>query len=411
VLQAGILVNAFGNGAANPFLLLYFHEVRGIPLAVAGLASAVAAATALGAALASGPLADRFGGRATLALGLLLSTSAFALYPLVREGWQAVALAALGGSGVGTWLTGQSALLATLVSPEQRPLAFAQQRVFANVGLGLGGAVGGLLVTTSNPETFTTLFLLNAATFVAFGLFVTRVPDSQRRPRGETAGSYGLALRDRPFVGLLAVNYLYVAAAVALLVGLFPVYAKQEADLSEDAIGLLFLFNSLLIIGAQVRVASSQGGKRRMRALALMGLLFACSWALVLAGGLVGGGLVALALLTTAIAVFSFGECLYDTVQGPLTADLAPEGSTGRYMALSGFSWQLGFITGPAIGAVILGAAPHALWIVAAVACCVAAVASLHLERRLPDRVRRTPVVRAAPTGAPRRRRAATSSR
>lgn len=407
VLQVGILLNAFGNGAANPFLLLYFHEVRGIPLAVAGLASAVAAATALAASLASGPLADRFVGRATLALGLVLSTAAFALYPLVREGWHAVALAVLGGGGVGTWLTGQSALLAALVSPEQRPLAFAQQRVFANVGLGLGGAVGGLLVTTTNPATFTTLFVLNAATFVAFGLFVSRVPESRRRSPGATVGSYRLALRDRPFVGLLVVNYVYVAAAIALLVGLFPVYAKQEAGLSEDAIGLLFLLNSLLIIGAQVRVASGQAGKRRMRAFAGMGVLFACAWMLVLAGGLSGGGRVALAALTSAIVVFSLAECLYDSVQGPLTADLAPDGATGRYMGLNGFSWQLGFITGPAVGAVILGTAPHTLWVVAAAACLVAAAAALRLEQRLPDGVRRTP----ASSAVFRRRRAATSSR
>jgi MFS family permease len=116
VLQTGILLNAFGNGAANPFLLLYLHEVRGIPLAVAGLASAVAAASALAASLASGALADRIGGRLTLVFGLALSTAAFALYPLVREGWHAVVLAVLGGAGVGTWLTGQSALLAKLRS-------------------------------------------------------------------------------------------------------------------------------------------------------------------------------------------------------------------------------------------------------------------------------------------------------
>ena len=67
--------------------------------------------------------------------------------------------------------------------------------------------------------------------------------------------------------------------------------------------------------------------------------------------------------------VFSLGECLYDAVQGPLTADLAPEGRIGRYMAVSGFSWQLGFITGPAVGAAIMGAEPYALWPLAAAAC------------------------------------------
>ena len=183
VLQTGILLNAFGNGAANPFLLLYLHEVRGIPLAIAGLASAVAAATALLASLASGPLADRFGGRVTLVIGLALSATAFALYPLVRESWHALTLAVAAGGGIGMWLTGQSALLARLVGSEQRPLAFAQQRVFANVGLGLGGAVGGLLVTTAEPETFTTLFLLNAVTFLAFALVVSRIGLEHRLDR------------------------------------------------------------------------------------------------------------------------------------------------------------------------------------------------------------------------------------
>ena len=411
VLQTGILLNAFGNGAANPFLLLYLHQVRGIPLAVAGLASAAAAATALAASLLSGPLADRLGGRATLVLGLLLSTAAFALYPLVREGWHAVALAVLGGGGVGTWLTGQSALLAALVGPEQRPLAFAQQRVFANVGLGLGGAVGGLLVTTSDPGTFTTLFLLDALTFLVFAGFVRRIAEPAR-PRRTAPGSYRPVLRNRPFLGVLALNVVFVAAAVSLLVGVFPVYAKEEAGAGEDAIGLLFLFNSLLIIGAQVPVAARQAGRRRAAALSRMGALFACAWLLVLAAGLAGGAVASLAALVAAIAVFSLAECLYDAVQGPLVADLAPKELVGRYMALSGFSWQLGFIVGPAAGAAVLGAEPHALWIAAAVACGLGAAGALALERHLPEPVRRTPAPPPRSTSAAlRRRRAAPSSR
>jgi len=411
VLQTGILLNAFGNGAANPFLLLYLHEVRGIPLAVAGLASAVAAASALAASLASGALADRIGGRLTLVFGLALSTAAFALYPLVREGWHAVVLAGLGGAGVGTWLTGQSALLAKLVGPEQRPLAFAQQRVFANVGLGLGGAAGGLLVTTSDPETFTALFLLNAATFLVFAAFVLRIDEPAQPGRAARAsGSYRVALRDRPFLGLLAVNFVFVAAAVSLFVGLFPVYAKQEAGVDEDAIGLLFLFNSVLIVAAQVRVAAAQAGRRRMSALARMGVLFAAAWLLVLAAGLVAGDAAPLVVLIAAVVAFSLAECLYDSVQGPLTADLAPNELTGRYMALSGFSWQLGFIVGPAVGAAVLGVEPHALWVGAAAACALAAIGSLALEPSLPERVRRTPG-RLRSSAPPRPSRAAPSSR
>jgi MFS family permease len=317
VLQAGLLLNAFGNGAANPFMLLYLHEVRGISLAVAGIASGVGAAAGLLASLVGGSLTDRIGGRATMIGGLALSTTGFALYPLIREGWQAVALALLLGSGTGTWLTGQSSLLARLVDSAQRPLAFAQQRVVANVGLGLGGAVGGLIVTTAEPATFTVLFLLNAATFVAYAGFLVRVAEPPLVAAQRAGGSYRGALRDAAFLRLLMVNYAFVAGAIALLVGVFPVYAKTEAGVSEDAIGVLFLFNSLLIIGLQVRVTRLQGGRRRMLALANMGVLFACSWLLVLGAGLVRPA-YALGVLVAAIGLFSLAECLYDAVQGPI---------------------------------------------------------------------------------------------
>jgi MFS family permease len=390
VLQVGLLLNAFGNGAANPFMLLYLHEVRGIPLGVAGIASGVGAAAALAASLLGGSLTDRVGARATMIGGLTLSTTGFALYPLIREGWHAIALAVVLGAGTGIWLTGQSALLARLVDTTQRPLAFAQQRVAANVGLGLGGAVGGLIVTTAEPGTFTALFLLNAATFVCYATFLVRVPEPPPAAAHAVAGSYRGALRDTAFLRLLAVNYAFVAGAIALLVGIFPVYAKTEAGVSEDAIGLLFLVNSLLIIGLQVRVTRLQAGRRRMLALAHMGAIFACSWLLVLGAGLVEP-ILAFGVLLAAIAIFSLAECLYDAVQGPIVADLAPEGLVGRYMALNGFSWQLGFITGPAVAAAVLGAAPHAVWPLAAAVCLVGALGAYRLEPRLPEEAATTP--------------------
>ena len=126
-----------------------------------------------------------------------------------------------------------------------------------------------------------------------------------------------------------------------------------------------------------------------MRAFALMGVLFATAWLLVLgAGFLPAAGLV----LVVAVLVFSLGECLYDSVQGPLTADLAPDGKVGRYMAVNGFSWQLGFIAGPALGAAVMGAEPYALWPLAAALCLAGSAGALALERAVPAEHRLTPV-------------------
>jgi Major Facilitator Superfamily len=196
---------------------------------------------------------------------------------------------------------------------------------------------------------------------------------------------------DGAFLRLLAVNYAFVAGAVALLVGVFPVYAKTEAGVSEDAIGLLFLINSLLIIALQIRVARRQQGRRRMAALVRMGWLFACSWLLVLGAGLVASE-YAFAVLLAAIALFSVAECLFDAVLGPIVADLAPSDLVGRYMALNGFSWQLGFITGPAVAATVLGAEPHGVWLLGAGVCLLGAAGAYRLERRLPAEAAVTPV-------------------
>jgi MFS family permease len=190
VLQAGLVINAFGNGAANPFVLLYLHNVRGIHLAVAGLVAATSATCALAGSLLSGSSADRRGAVPTMVGGLVCSAAGFALYPLVREPWQAFGAAALTGTGVGVWLTMQSNVLAQVTPPDVRHAAFAQQRVAANIGLGLGGFVGGLIVTVGQPATFTVLFLLNATTFLVYTAFLIelRLPRPTRAVEAARAG-------------------------------------------------------------------------------------------------------------------------------------------------------------------------------------------------------------------------------
>ena len=58
VLEAGALVNAFGNGVVLPFLLIYLHNVRGIPFGLAGLAAAEQSAAALVSGFVAGTSRD-----------------------------------------------------------------------------------------------------------------------------------------------------------------------------------------------------------------------------------------------------------------------------------------------------------------------------------------------------------------
>jgi MFS family permease len=392
VLQSGLVLNAFGNGAANPFIVLYLHDVRAIPLALAGAAGGIGAASGLVAALVAGSAADRVGARATMIAGLVCSTVAFALFPVIRDAWEMFLLLPLAGVGSGTWLTMQSSVLAAITAPAARAPAFAQQRVVANVGLGVGGFIGGTIVTTSRPGTFTTLFLLNAVSFLVYVPFVARlrVPDRQARAVGHAG--YRAVLADRAFMRFAALNFAFVAGAIALFNGLFPVYVKNEAGISERTIGAFFLLNSLLIIALQLPTARAVQGRRRMRGFALMGGLFALCWLLVLVAGHASNVRSATLLVAAGVVAMSLAECLYDSIQGPLASSLAPVELLGRYMAVVGFSWQFGFIVGPTVGGVLLGASPNALWPVMSVVCASAGAYALLLEPRLPAAVRATPL-------------------
>src|SRR5262245_66676866 len=61
-LQAGALVNALGNGLAYPFLFIYLHNVRGIPLDTAGLIVGTNSAVGLVAGARGGGVGGPGGG-------------------------------------------------------------------------------------------------------------------------------------------------------------------------------------------------------------------------------------------------------------------------------------------------------------------------------------------------------------
>jgi MFS family permease len=393
-LQAGGLVNAFGNGAVLPFTFIYLHNVRGIDLGPVGLIVATNAVVSLVAGPFFGALVDRFGGRRMLATALAILTVGYALYPLVHEAWQGFLVAAITGVGVGGFWPSQSTLIAGLTPSVQRTAAFAMQRVVMNLGIGLGALAGGLIASTESPGTFTALFLINAATFVAYmAVMLALVPApplaAGTHPPGR-AGSYREVVRRGAFMAVIGLNALFIFAGFSGF-ELLPVYAKNEAALSETQIGLVFFVNTVVIVLAQLPIARLAQGKRRMRMLALLGVLWAGAWLVVPFAGSASAG-TALFLLTAAMVVFAIGECLHGAVHAPLVADLAEPRLLGRYMALSALSWQVGFALGPAVGGYALDLSPSGVWLGAATLCALGGFLALAVESALPARARRTPV-------------------
>jgi MFS family permease len=391
ILNTGGLLNAVGTGMAYPFVVIYLHNVRGFSLGISGLIVAASGAAGIVFGPAIGVVIDKIGGRLTLAGALTLQAIGWGSFPLVREPWHAVLAAIVAGIGNAGFWPSQSSLLAGLAPQARRHGAFALQRVTRNLGIGLGGLFGGLIATTSDSSSFTVLFVVNALTFFLFVGMLVFVPDPKIEVEHDTPrGGYLDVLRNQVFLGVVGLNVVFVTAGYAQI-ELLPVFAKNEASVSERSIGLIFFLNTVIVAVAQLPVAKLLEGRSRMRSLAFMCVLWATAWIFVLIGGASFEAAAAVAVFSFAVILFGLGECFQGPVQGALVADLAPPRLRGRYMAISTNSWDLGFLLGPAIGGFILAVEPLALWPLAAVACLLAGWGCLAMETRLPRELRLTP--------------------
>jgi MFS family permease len=356
---------------------------------VAGLVLGAVTGVAIAAAPVAGPLIDRHGARLVTVGGGLALAAGYAGLAVAHTPAEALAAATLAGAGNGALNPSQSALLATLSQQDRRHRATAVSRVAANAGIGIGGALGGL-VAAIGLTGFVILFVANAVTYLIYvGVLVAVLRDTTRPE--PVAGGYRVLLRDRAFVHLAITNVAVIAVGWGAFTWLLPPYAKNVLSISTPLIGLLLLANAAAVVVAQVPIARLAEGHRRVMMMALGACIFAGACVLVVVAS--ATNVPYLVLIAASIAVGA-GECCHTTALMPLVADLAPPGLRGRYMASIGLSWWAGLAIAPTLGAQLLGRSPAATFVVAAAVALAAAFSALTLGRKIPAAARLTPAPR-----------------
>jgi MFS family permease len=387
LVQLGIFLNMFGYGAVLPFEVIYLHNGRGFSLSVAGLVVGTITGVAVVAVPFAGPLIDRFGPRATTTGAGVALAAGYAGLAFAHSPALAFAAAAFAGAGNGILNPSQSTLMTALASSALRHRATAVSRVAGNAGIGIGGALGGL-VAAYGLRGFTALFLINALTYLIYVAVLVAVVRDGARPE-PIKGGYRVVLRDRAFLHLALTNVALIAVGWGVFTWLVPPFAKNELGISAGPIGLLLLANAATVVVAQVPIARFAEGRRRVVMMARAAAMFAGACLLVIAAG--ANTDTAYAALVAAVIAVGVGECFHTTVLTPLTAELAPVSLRGRYMATMGFSWWIGLTIAPTLGAQLLSLSPTAAFLAAAAGAIAAAASALMLERRLPDASRLTP--------------------
>ena len=374
LLQAGVALNFFGNGLVAPYLFIYLHFYRGIPLSLAALAVGSGGILAIFSGLVVGALVDRFGPRTCVAFAMSANAVAYAAYTQVHASWQAFAVGMAVGIGTGAYGPSVQALLSAFVRAEQRAAGLSQQRMSAIIGLSLGGVAGAALVAAGLPSAYTLLFVLDAATFLAYALLVQTALPNPRPVHHGPSGGYRVALGDRRLQVLAVVSLVMVGAGIAPMLLILPAFARGIPGVTAGSIGLIYAVNTAVVLLAQLRITRAVGGRSPAWMLAVGSAIWTLAWGMIAVTGWLLRGWSAVAALAGAMTVYAIGECIYSAVVTPTAAAIAPPLLRGRYLALTGFAWQAGFMVGPPAAGALASVQPLAFPLVAAATCAILSI-------------------------------------
>src|SRR5665648_981344 len=167
VLIVGGFIQSVGNSLMWPLNSLFMHTVLGRTLTEAGILLAVQSAVSLLGQFISGFLADRFGPKRIMIIGLVgavLSVGAIGIFPVWRVYVPAFILFGLAQAFIFVPLYA----LTHAVWPEGGRRGFNLLYVSTNAGVAVGTAIGGLIAQVS----FRLIFSLNAIAFLIYLLLV-----------------------------------------------------------------------------------------------------------------------------------------------------------------------------------------------------------------------------------------------
>ncbi|MFD9265869.1 MFS transporter [Streptomyces goshikiensis] len=356
-IQAGNALTAFGIGFTVPFLYIYVAQVRGLGSMAATSAFVAFALGALVALPFTGRVIDRRG-PVPVVLGAAVAASAGALSLGLSTGIPAILLSALAlGAGQAVMQPALATMIVWCSTPATRTRSFAMQFFMQNLGLGIGGLIGGQIVDENRPGSFTLLFGIEAVMFLVLAavILTVRMPhapvikDAVPRDPAQAGGSgWQRLLRHKAMVKLLVLGFVIFFACYGQFESGLAAFGTEAAGISPSTLGFALAANTGAIVVAQFAVLKLVEKRRRSRVIALVGLIWTVAWVIAGFSGLGhGSAMMAAAAFISTYALFGIGEAMLSPTLAPLVADLAPEGSVGQYNSAFALVKQMALALGP----------------------------------------------------------------
>jgi MFS transporter, DHA1 family, multidrug resistance protein len=326
-----------------PLISVHYVKDLGWAASLIGIVLALRQFSQQGITVFSGALADRFGAKGLILLGLFVRSLGFMSMAWADTFVLLLSSALLAGLGGAFFESPKSAAMVALSDESSRRRMYAVQGVTGNLGMALGVLAGGLLLRAS----FDVVAIVSGACYlVAFIVTAKQLPQVQVSvgQRGLLAG-LGMAARDRRFVTfiILSMGYFLIWSQMGLGISL----KAEDLAGTEQAVTWIFLTNTTIAISLQYPMLrwlephlSPLQGLVAGTALMTLGL-----------------GLIAfvpsILWLLGCVAVYALGSLILSPNQQTMTAELADTSALGSYMGLSSLGLAVGGSLGNFVGGVL----------------------------------------------------------
>lgn len=346
ILIIGGFIQSIGNSLMWPLNSLFMHNVLGRTLTEAGSLLALQSAASLLGQFLSGFIADRFGAKKVMLVGLvgaILAVGSIGLFPVWGVYAPGFVLFGLAQAFIFVPLN----TLLHVVWPEGGRRGFNLLYVSNNAGVAVGTAIGGMIAQVS----FRLTFSLNAAAFIIYFVLVSigvsehKTPISSSSPKQRA----GRLTKDRGFKVLLALGggIFFVWGAYIQLVAILPVVMNQ-LGFSLFSYSVLWTLNGVFIVTLQplINWVIKTWAQSFQRQFYLASILLAIGFIII-------WGKLPYVSYIIAMLILTLGEMLILPAVPAASAQLAPAGKTGAYQGIVGGSSSGGRMVGPLLGGII----------------------------------------------------------
>jgi predicted MFS family arabinose efflux permease len=251
------------------------------------------------------------------------------------------------------------------------------------VGVGLGGLIGGLMVTGGGAGEYRLLYVVSVVVVLAAALIVWRGVPPVRLPTPtdrEPRGSWRAMFDDRLYVGTLGLLIVVLLGYIQLQASI-PAFLHREADISEGTIGVLFTIKMLVVLAIQLPVAAvvNRGNVGQLLALSC---LFFCGGLIAVYFTIAAAAAIAFACVLLVFALFTLGEVLFAPLTAITPVRLAPLHGRGHYFTAQSIGWGIAWgIASLSAGVALDSPRPELLWPLLAALMVVAGIWSWRLRR------------------------------